>query len=40
MTQSDTIEHYTRNTKISIMKIYKIENKLTKFYLAFLLEKC
>ena len=40
MTQSDTIEYYTRNTKISIMKIYKIENKLTKFYLGFLLEKC
>ena len=40
MTQSDTIEDYTRNTKISIMKSHKIENKLTKFYLEFLLEGC
>ena len=27
-------------TDITIIKTYKIEDKLTKFYLTFLLEKC
>ena len=31
---------YTEQTDITIVNTYKIEDKLTKFYLTFLLEKC